>query len=60
MNGPKLSPEDQARVDKVINGGVNAVERKPFRPFLLLSIIIGMMVAFSGLSYFIAWYAGAL
>ncbi len=56
----KLSPEDQARVDKVTHTGVNSVERKPFRPFLLLSIIVGVLTLMSVLSYFIAWQQGVV
>lgn len=41
---PELYPEDQARVDKVINQGIYRVERKPFRPWLLLTILVGMLV----------------
>lgn len=56
----KLSPEDQARVDKVTRTGVNSVERKPFRPFLLLLIIVGVLTLMSVLSYFIAWQQGVV
>ncbi len=60
MSSPTLSPEDQARVDRVVNDRVNSVPRKPFRPGLLLGIIVITMILFGGLSYFIAWYVGAL
>lgn len=56
----KLTPEDQARVDKVIHRGVNSVERKPFRPFLLLGVILLVLTLMSGLSYLIAWYHGVI
>ena len=56
----KLSPEDQARVDKVIHRGVNSVERKPFRPFLLLGVILVVLTLMSVLSYLIAWYHGVV
>ncbi len=56
----KLSPEDQARVDAVINTGVNDVERKPFRPWLLLGIILLVLTVLSGISYFLAWQQGAV
>lgn len=56
----KLSPEDQARVNAVINTGVNDVERKPFRPWLLLGIILLVLTALSGISYFLAWQQGAV
>jgi len=56
----KLSPEDQARVDQVIHRGVNSVERKPFRPFLLLFVIVAVLTIISLLSYFIAWQQGVV
>lgn len=56
----KLSPEDQARVDSVISSGVNDVERKPFRPGLLLAIILVVLTLLSGISYFLAWQQGAV
>ena len=37
--GPKLSPEDQAKVDEFISSGYNTTERKPFRPIRLLLIL---------------------
>lgn len=45
----KLYPEDQAKVDAFLSQGVNSVERKPFRPFRLLLVLI---VIVSGLSVF--------
>jgi len=40
----RLSPEDQARVDQVISRGTYAPERKPFRGWLLLGMVIATMV----------------
>lgn len=56
----RLSPQDQQRVERVIRRGVNAAERKPFRPWLLLLVILGMLTAMSGLSYWIAWQHGVI
>ncbi|UTA47535.1 DUF3094 domain-containing protein [Simiduia sp. 21SJ11W-1] len=56
----KLSPEDQARVDAVISTGVNDIERKPFRPWFLLSIILLVLTLLSAISYFLAWQQGAV
>lgn len=53
----RLHPEDQARVDEFVRRGVNSVERKPFRPLRLLIILIGIVVALSLFSQFLAhWY----
>jgi quinol-cytochrome oxidoreductase complex cytochrome b subunit len=47
----QLSPEDQKRVDSVINSGYNSTERKPFRPLRLL-FVLWIVVTCLGL---IAW-----
>lgn len=52
----QLKPEDQERVDGFLERGVNSVERKPFRPFILL-IILALIVG--GLSIFSQWIAKA-
>jgi hypothetical protein len=54
----KLSPEDQARVDAVITRGVNSVERKPFRVWLLLGVIVVVLTLLSLFSYGFAWMQG--
>lgn len=56
----KLTPEDQARVNAVLERGSYSVERKPFRGWLLLGVIIAILSALSGLSYWVAWYYGAV
>ena len=48
---PKLSPEDQAKVDEFIHSGYNDTERKPFRPIRLL-LILWCVVSLLGL---VAW-----
>lgn len=60
MNSRKLSPEDQERVEHFLTTGLNARERKPFRPWILLGIIWAFMFAFSGISYLIAHLHGAV
>ncbi len=54
----RLHPEDQARVDEFIKRGVNAVERKPFRPLRLLLILIAIVMALSIFSQLLARWAG--
>ena len=36
----ELSPEDQQRVDEVTHTGIHSVERKPFRPLLLVLLLL--------------------
>ena len=54
----KLSDADQARVDAFLERGVNSVERKPFKPLLLIFLLIAVVAAFSLLSQGIAQWAG--
>ncbi|WP_231758696.1 DUF3094 family protein [Microbulbifer elongatus] len=56
----KLSDEDQAKVDRYLKSGHNDVERKPFRPFLLLGIILVVLTVLSLLSLFIARTKGVV
>jgi len=55
---PRLSPEDQARVDEFVSRGVNAVDRKPFRPFRLLLILVVIVTGLSALSLLLAEISG--
>lgn len=54
----KLSDEDQARVDGFLARGVNATERKPFRPILLIFLLMAVVAGFSLLSQGIAKWSG--
>ena len=56
----KLSAEDQAKVDRYLQRGHNDVERKPFRPLLLLAVIIGVLTLLSLLSLVIARTKGVV
>lgn len=55
---PKLSPEDQERVDRYLASGYNRVARKPFRPFLLLAVLAVVVTFFTVLSIAITRIAG--
>ncbi len=54
----KLYPEDQKKVDEFTSRGINAVERKPFRPMRLLIMLIAVVMGLSLLSQFLAHWAG--
>lgn len=56
----KLSPEDQARVDRVLRQGVNSVERKPFRVWTLFVVLLLLLTVMSLFSFFIAWQLGVV
>ena len=53
----KLSDADQAKVDAFLARGVNAVERKPFKPLFLIFLLIVVVAGFSLLSQGIAQWA---
>ena len=53
-----LYPEDQKKVDEFLKRGVNSVERKPFRPGLMIIMLIVVVTGLSILSQFIARWAG--
>ncbi|MEO0435858.1 MAG: DUF3094 family protein [Pseudomonadota bacterium] len=55
---PALYPEDQQRVDEFLKRGVNSVERKPFRPILLMLLLIVVVTTLSLLSQLIANLGG--
>ena len=54
----RLYPEDQARVDAFLKRGVNSVERKPFKPFRMILLLIAVVTFFSILSQLIASWSG--
>ena len=58
MEEPRLSPEDQAKVDDYVTSGINAVERKPFRPFRLLLLLVIVVSGLTGLSLLLARTTG--
>ncbi len=58
MDEPKLSPEDQAKVDKFVSTGINSVELKPFRPFRLLLVFLAIVTGLSILSQLLARFSG--
>jgi hypothetical protein len=58
MEEPRLSPEDQAKVDQFVNSGIHSVERKPFRPLRLLIFLVIVVSSLSALSLLLARSAG--
>ena len=46
----RLSPEDQQRVDQYLSAPQHQVERQPFRPWRLLLLTIGTVIALGILS----------
>lgn len=56
----KLSDKDQAKVDQYLKTGHNDIERKPFRPLILMGVIIVILTALSVLSLVIASSKGVV
>ena len=56
----KLYPEDQERVDSYLKEGYNDVERREFRPGMLLLVLFGILLIFSGISFLIARSVGVI
>ena len=54
----RLSPDDRAKVDAFTSKGINAVDRKPFRPFRLLIILAAVVLGLSLFSQFLVRWAG--
>ncbi len=50
----ELYPEDQKNVDEYLQNNVNSVKREPFRPWLLLGIIFGVLILLTVISYVVA------
>ncbi len=53
-----LYPEDQKRVDEFVNRGINAVQRKPFRPLRLMLMLIVVVTTLSIFSQLLVRWAG--
>ncbi|MBA1275507.1 DUF3094 family protein [Stutzerimonas azotifigens] len=46
----RLTPEDQQRVDDYLRAPQHQVTRKPFRPWILLLVVIGVTLGLGLLS----------
>lgn len=57
---PKLSAEDLARVEEYLSSPVHRVERKPFRPWLLLFWLWVVVSLLGGLAWLFGWIKGVV
>ncbi|MGH8435050.1 MAG: DUF3094 family protein [Pseudomonas sp.] len=46
----RLSPDDQQRVDQYLSAPQHQVERRPFRPWFLLFIVLALVIGLGLLS----------
>lgn len=51
----KLSKEDLDRVNQYLSSPIHSIERKPFRPFVMMLSLVGVVTSLSLLSLLIAW-----
>lgn len=57
---PKLYPEDQQKVDRYLSASIHQVERKPFRPLLLLGVVMASMGVLTLVAWLIAKFHGVI
>ncbi|MGH1439597.1 MAG: DUF3094 family protein [Cellvibrionaceae bacterium] len=60
MSNNQLNSEDQARVDQYLSRPNHRVDRKPFRPWLLLGVIVLVLTGLSLFSYLLAYLHGVI
>ncbi|WP_348748668.1 DUF3094 family protein [Pseudomonas rhodesiae] len=51
----RLKPEDQQRVEEYLQLSQNRVERKPFRPWLLLCVVLIAVIGLGLLSRLLSY-----
>jgi len=51
----RLNPEDQRRVEEYLRAPQNQVERKPFRPWLLLILVLVAVIGLGLLSRLLSY-----
>ena len=51
----RLTPEDQRRVDQYLQAPQHQVERKPFRPWLLLGVVLVVVIGLGVLSRLLSY-----
>ncbi|NNA93142.1 DUF3094 family protein [Pseudomonas gessardii] len=51
----RLNPDDQQHVEEYLQLSQHQVERKPFRPWLLLGVVLVMVIALGFLSRLLSY-----
>jgi hypothetical protein len=51
----RLNPDDQRRVDEYLKSPLHQVERKPFRPWLLLVLVLAVTIGLGLLSRLLSY-----
>ncbi|MDY7561903.1 DUF3094 family protein [Pseudomonas sp. 10B1] len=53
----RLNPDDQQRVEEYLHTSQHQIERKPFRPWLLLIVVVAVTVGLGLLSRLLSYMA---
>lgn len=53
----RLKPEDQKRVEEYLQAPQHQVERRPFRPWLLLIVVVAVVIGLGLLSRLLSYLA---
>ncbi|MBX8609153.1 DUF3094 domain-containing protein [Pseudomonas cichorii] len=51
----RLNPDDQRRVQHYLNAPQHQVERRPFRPLLLLVVVVAVVIGLGFLSRLLSY-----
>lgn len=51
----RLNPDDQRRVEEYLQAPQHQVERRPFRPWLLLAVVVAAVVGLGLLSRLLSY-----
>lgn len=51
----RLNPDDQQRVEEYLQAPQHRVERRPFRPWLLLTVVLALVIGLGLLSRLLAY-----
>ncbi|MFK3799894.1 MULTISPECIES: DUF3094 family protein [unclassified Pseudomonas] len=51
----RLNPDDQKRVEEYLRAPQHQVERRPFRPWLLLVLVLGVVIGLGLLSRLLSY-----
>ena len=57
---PELNSEDLRRVDSYLKERIHQVERKQFRPLMLLALLVAVLGLLTGIAWLIARKHGVL
>lgn len=51
----EYTPQDLEAVEQYVNTSIHQVQRKPFKPYLMMAALMGVVVVLGGLSWLVGW-----